>query len=589
MENLHGPVDLGGGYFRIGSSQLVGPLQSNIYLLIDGDEAVLFGPGSAIDLAELVRNIESVAPKDPIRTVIVHEQDPSSSSALSLLEKEGLRFDVVTHWRTWNSLRFYGLSSEPYIIDEHSWVLRLASGRTLQFLPTPYLYQPGAFATYDRATRTLLSGALFSSYSSEFSLYGEGADYLEQLKNFHRATMPSKDFLAPVVHSLALWDIGRILPAYGPIWRKNIRGILNQLAVLECGELARSKETQALQQQIMKENGSQKEVAHLKAELEKLRKVNEELNHSISVSRDRALRDPVTGLYSEFFYKSFIEEEVAVRISDMGPQDNVLGVFGIDENIAQIEYKYGSREVEALLHGVAAIITENLPQTSMAFRLHGATMAVWMPAVLFDDAVALFDKIRYQVENSKAFVEPVTVSAGVATLSEAANLQPDLERLGADLTDLGIRRLRLARRRGGNMVYFASAEENESESKARILIVDDDEVNVDVLRTFLSNEGFSVLSASDGQEALSILGKEIVDVVITELMVPKIDAYLLKESMLSKSATKDIPVIIISHLKTESTIRRAYRLGIVFYLQKPIILEELLGIVLNLTEAGSRA
>jgi PleD family two-component response regulator len=297
----------------------------------------------------------------------------------------------------------------------------------------------------------------------------------------------------------------------------------------------------------------------------------------------------VTGLYSEFFYKSFIEEEVAVRISDMGPQDNVLGVFGIDENIAQIEYKYGSREVEALLHGVAAIISENLPQTSMAFRLHGATMAVWMPAVLFDDAVALFDKIRYQVENSKAFVEPVTVSAGVATLSEAANLQPDLERLGADLTDLGIRRLRLARRRGGNTVYFGSAEENESESKARILIVDDDEVNVDVLRTFLSNEGFSVLSASDGQEALSILGKEIVDVVITELMVPKIDAYLLKESMLSKSATKDIPVIIISHLKTESTIRRAYRLGIVFYLQKPIILEELLGIVLNLTEAGSRA
>ena len=273
----------------------------------------------------------------------------------------------------------------------------------------------------------------------------------------------------------------------------------------------------------------------------------------------------------------------------MGPQDNVLGVFGIDENIAQIEYKYGSREVEALLHGVAAIITENLPQTSMAFRLHGATMAVWMPAVLFDDAVALFDKIRYQVENSKAFVEPVTVSAGVATLSEAANLQPDLERLGADLTDLGIRRLRLARRRGGNTVYFGSAEENESASKARILIVDDDEVNVDVLRTFLSNEGFSVLSASDGQEALSILGKEIVDVVITELMVPKIDAYLLKESMLSKSATKDIPVIIISHLKTESTIRRAYRLGIVFYLQKPIILEELLGIVLNLTEAGSRA
>jgi PleD family two-component response regulator len=281
-------------------------------------------------------------------------------------------------------------------------------------------------------------------------------------------------------------------------------------------------------------------------------------------------------------YSSFIEEEIAVRIVESGPEDHVLAVFGIDENIAQVEYKYGSREVEALLRGVARTIEEHLPATARAFRLHGATMAVWIPKILVQKAIELCDTIRYRIETSKSFVEPVTVSVGLATLAEVVNIQPELEKIAADMTDLGIRRLRLARRRGGNTVYFAPEEEGEV--KTYILIVDDDEMDLEVLKTYLSHEGYAVLTATDGQEALSIVGKEAIDLVITELMVPKLDAYLLKESLLSKTATKDIPVIIISHLKTEISIRRAHRLGITYYLQKPIIVEELLGIVQHLTQ-----
>ncbi|SLM17598.1 hypothetical protein SPIRO4BDMA_40167 [uncultured spirochete] len=589
MENIQDPIDLGGGFFRIGASRLLGELQSNIYLLLDDGEAILFGPGAAVNLPELKENIQKCASLRPISAIVVHQQEPSSSSALTYLEKEGSRAAITTHWRTWGQLRFYGLSSQPYIIDEHAWSLRLSSGRVLQFLPTPYLYQPGAFATYDRVTKTLLTGALLSSYSENLSIYADDGQFLDRLKAFHRANMPSREFLAPVMQILAKWDIERVMPSYGPIIQSGVKRIFSELAELECGELARSEGVEALYAGMEQFGATGAEVARLKQEIETLRRLNEELNHSITVSKDRAIRDAVTGLYSEIFYKSFVDEEIAIRITEAGPEDHVLAVFGIDENIAQIEYKYGSREVEALLHGVARVIEENLPKTAMAFRLHGATMAAWIPAILFDRAIELFDKIRYQIETSKAFVEPVTVSVGVATLAEAASTQPALEKIAADMTDLGIRRLRLARRLGGNTLYFGSTEENEGEVKARILIVDDDEVNVDVLKTYLINEGYSILTAADGQEALSILGKEIIDLVITELMVPKIDAYILKESMLSKSATKDIPVVIISHLKTELTIRRAYRLDIVHYLQKPIILEELLGIVQNLTHVGSGA
>ncbi len=586
MENIDIIADLGSGFFRVGASRLVGNLQSNIYLLIDEGEVILFGPGAEVQKDELKEKIQKCIALRSLSAIVVHGEEPGSSSSLQFFEKEGSRAKIATHWRTWSQLRFYGLVSEPYVIDERGWMLRLSSGRTLQFIPTPYLYQPGAFATYDRVSKTLLTGALFSSYSDQPSLMAD-EDFLERLKNFHRANMPSREFLAPATHILEGMNIARILPTYGSIIQSDIHHLLRELSRLECGELARTDSYENLYAGMALSGTSSDDVERLKQEVQLLRKLNEELNHSIAVSKDRAIRDTVTGLYSEIFYKSFIEEEAALRIAELGDQDHVLGVFGIDENIAQFEYKYGSGEVEALLQGVARAIESNIPHGAMAFRLHGATMAAWIPEIVFQNAIDLFDKIRYEIETSKTFVEPITISIGVATLAEAATTQPDLEKVSSEMTDLGVRRLRLARRKGGNTVYFATAEENESPSMARILIVDDDEVNVDVLKTFLVNQGYSILTAPDGQEALSILQKEIVDLVITELMVPKIDAYLLKESMLSKSATKDIPVIVISHLKTELTIRRAHRLGIIHYLQKPIILEELLGIVQNLTETGN--
>lgn len=588
MESVETIADLGQGFFRLGAPPLAGNLQPNVYLFLDESEALLFGPGPASWYAWLKEGISSCAPRSILRTIVVHGEEPGISSALANWEHEGPIAEIATHWRTWSQIRFYGLTAEPYLVDERGWSLRLASGRVLQFLPTPYLTQPGAFVTYDRASKTLLSGALFSSYSDTPALRADEGT-LDRLRRFHSAAMPSREFLSPAIQVLEALEIERILPAYGPILERDLRHLMEELSQLECGELARGASVGGLAAQLAAQGASSEELERLKEENEQLRRLNDELNHSIAVSRDRAIRDTVTGLYSELFYKSFIEEETAIRIGDVGGQDHVLAIFGIDENLAQIEYKYGSREVETLLLGIAHSIEANIPSTAMAFRLHGATMALWLPSIGFQDAIDLFDKIRYGIETSKAFVEPITVSVGVATLAEAADTQPDLEKVAAEMTDLGIRRLRLARRKGGNTVYFSTAEENEMQTLARILVVDDDEVNVDVLKTFLVNQGYAILTAADGQQALALLQTEVVDLVITELMVPKIDAYLLKESMLSKSATKDIPVIVISHLKTELTIRRAYRLGIIHYLQKPIILEELLGIVQNLTLAGNGA
>jgi hypothetical protein len=124
------------------------------------------------------------------------------------------------------------------------------------------------------------------------------------------------------------------MPSYGPIIQSGVKRIFSELAELECGELARSEGVEALYAGMEQFGATGAEVARLKQEIETLRRLNEELNHSITVSKDRAIRDAVTCLYSEIFYKSFVDEEIAIRITEAGPEDHVLALyFGIDENI----------------------------------------------------------------------------------------------------------------------------------------------------------------------------------------------------------------------------------------------------------------
>lgn len=191
------------------------------------------------------------------------------------------------------------------------------------------------------------------------------------------------------------------------------------------------------------------------------------------------------------------------------------------------------------------------------------------------------------MESSRSFIEPVTISIGLATLAEARSdpaTRPDMA--GGTMIEMGLRRLRVAHRRGGNTICSFSEASAAIEPKARLLIVDDDSVNAKVLKTFFESAEYRVSLVSDGADALQRISAERFDVIISELMIPKIDGFMLKEALSQKSGTKDIPFILLSHMKDERLVVRAYNLGICHYLQKPYMLAEIMGIVRNLTSAG---
>jgi len=105
---------------------------------------------------------------------------------------------------------------------------------------------------------------------------------------------------------------------------------------------------------------------------------------------------------------------------------------------------------------------------------------------------------------------------------------------------------------------------------ARILVVDDIEANRDLLETRLTAEYFNVITASDGQEALSTCAETPVDLVLLDIMMPGIDGFEVCEQLKANAATCHIPVVIVTALDEMADRVRGLQAGADDFLTKPV-------------------
>ena len=207
--------------FQVGDTAMNLGLDCNPYLIIDGDEAVLFDPGSVLDFEIVLENVLSLVTLDQIKYVVVHHQDPDFCSQLPLLEKAGLNAEIVTSWRAMTIIQFYGVKSKFYLIEEHNHKLTFGNNRTLEFINSPYLHFPGAFLSYDCVNKVLFSSDLFGAFSYNRTIYADD-DYMEKMKAFHEHYMPSNSVLRPVMDTLKRYEIEMILHQHGAIIRSDV-------------------------------------------------------------------------------------------------------------------------------------------------------------------------------------------------------------------------------------------------------------------------------------------------------------------------------------------------------------------------------
>lgn len=113
------------------------------------------------------------------------------------------------------------------------------------------------------------------------------------------------------------------------------------------------------------------------------------------------------------------------------------------------------------------------------------------------------------------------------------------------------------------------------ESKT-ILLVEDETLLANLLRQRLEREGFRVLLNRDGEEALKTLRETKPDLILLDIILPKISGFELMETLRADPALERAPIIIISNLGQESDVTKGQALGAIQYFVKAkVSIEEL--------------
>ena len=123
---------------------------------------------------------------------------------------------------------------------------------------------------------------------------------------------------------------------------------------------------------------------------------------------------------------------------------------------------------------------------------------------------------------------------------------------------------------------------------AKVLLVDDDPVILKLLQVNFEMEGYTVSCANDGVEGLEMARANHPDIVLLDIMMPRMDGLQVTKELKSSDDTKDIPIILLSAKAQASDIQAGRDMGADDYLTKPFDPLELLERVNELLEGGGR-
>lgn len=669
------PVEIADNIFWVGIKDQANGLHCNPYLIIDGSEGVLIDPGSPLDFEYVLANVTSLIPIENIKYIILQHQDPDLCASTPLFEKQGLQAEIATHWRTSNMIKYYGITSPFYIVNQNEFKLTFGNNRTIIFHPTPYLHFPGAITTYDPLSKVLFSSDLFGAFSNNWNLFADEIvhdsreSYLESMKTFHEHYMPSNDIIRPVMEKFLKMDITMIAPQHGSIIRKHLAKHITTLRDLECGlflepikkELSKidgftgicnqilkryystfpveevidifsnteikidvvtgllsdynctgSELWQQIFQIIYSQKGSSwitfieplvlkltaeyeleppaifkstllalEHVQHmLTEENQRLKEINERLESNLVQANDTLLKCPITKLYNENVLKQYLLAESNSFLSTHA--NHSLLIIGID-NIIKINLTYGNAAGDEVLKNVVYLLEQQKEEIHALFKINGPFFAYYVANTSHEKATALAEKIRYTISQSEIMIEAITVSIGVASFEQYSPNQFNTpEELSEAIYTRATERCILAKKQGMNLVCAESSYDPEyTEKLGKILLIDTDEMHINILTTLLEQANFTIFTAQDGDAALQLIESEIPDMVISEVMVPKIDGFMICERMQMVSSSKNATFILVSFQKNIDTIQRALSLDIEHYFQKPYIPSELIGLIIH--------
>lgn len=111
--------------------------------------------------------------------------------------------------------------------------------------------------------------------------------------------------------------------------------------------------------------------------------------------------------------------------------------------------------------------------------------------------------------------------------------------------------------------------------KRKVLVVDDNPDSVTIMRGILENRGYEVVAANTGSEALDLLRREAVDVVLLDVMMPEMSGMEVLQRIKENADTGSLPVILVTAKTHDEDLLSGYQYGADYYITKPFTAKQL--------------
>jgi DNA-binding response OmpR family regulator len=108
-----------------------------------------------------------------------------------------------------------------------------------------------------------------------------------------------------------------------------------------------------------------------------------------------------------------------------------------------------------------------------------------------------------------------------------------------------------------------------------VLAADDDEDILGLVSFRLERSGYAVINAHDGEEALAMALKELPDLAVLDVMMPKLDGFEVTRRLRAEDATRRMPIILLTARAQDADVQRGFEAGADDYIRKPFSPDEL--------------
>jgi len=244
--------------------------------------------------------------------------------------------------------------------------------------------------------------------------------------------------------------------------------------------------------------------------------------------------------------------------------------------------------VDNTLQALAYFLLNRKRESAVLFRLNGPTFAAYLHGEDKQAALEYAEELKLQVERSDEFIAPLSISAAIVGNGELLETEVPPDRFFTELMKLGKERIKILDRLGPGSICTSSQLSTFRRSSGTVLLIESNDFEARLYRRILEAGGFEVSHARHGTQALARADEVRPDVIISEIFVSQMDGFQIRQRLLASQDLKEIPFILLSREKSDSSVRRGFEMRVYRHFRKPVMPAELTGAVQALIERRDR-